>query len=69
MHHLHRMLVLGAFVGCTCFAFGCVPVELVVCRVRFARVSCPRLRFGIECTRPEEGMEMLVCYMYGLDLT
>ena len=33
----------GAFVGC-CFACGCV-LELVVCRVRFARVSCPRLRF------------------------
>ena len=32
-----------AFVGC-CFACGCV-LELVVCRVRFARVSCPRLRF------------------------
>ena len=27
-----------------CFACGCV-LELVVCRVRFARVSCPRLRF------------------------
>ena len=35
--------VWGAFVGC-CFACGCV-LELVVCRVRFARVSCPRLRF------------------------
>ena len=33
----------AAFVGC-CFACGCV-LELVVCRVRFARVSCPRLRF------------------------
>ena len=45
--------VWGAFVGC-CFACGCV-LELVVCRVRFARVSCPRLRFvyslrvGVEC--------------------
>ena len=29
--------VWGAFVGC-CFACGCV-LELVVCRVRFARVS------------------------------
>ena len=36
--------VWGAFVGC-CFACGCV-LELVVCRVRFARVSCPRLRFS-----------------------
>ena len=35
--------VLGAFVSC-CFACGCV-LKLVVCRVRFARVSCPRLRF------------------------
>ena len=35
--------VWGAFVAC-CFACGCV-LELVVCRVRFARVSCPRLRF------------------------
>ena len=34
--------VWGAFVVC-CFAFGCV-LELVVSRVRFARVSCPRLR-------------------------
>ena len=33
-----------AFV-CCCFACDCV-LELVVCRVRFARVSCPRLRFG-----------------------
>ena len=37
---------LGALVSC-CFACGCV-LELAVCRVRFARVSCPRLRFG-EC--------------------
>ena len=36
--------VWGAFVSC-CFACGCV-LELVVCRVRFARVSCPRLRFA-----------------------
>ena len=37
----------GAFVSLVscCFACGCV-LELVVCRVRFARVSCPRLRFG-----------------------
>ena len=34
--------VWGAFVSC-CFACGCV-LELVVCRVRFARVSCPWLR-------------------------
>ena len=27
-----------------CFACGCV-LELVVCWVRFARVSCPWLRF------------------------
>ena len=27
-----------------CLACGCV-LELVVCRVRFARVSCPCLRF------------------------
>ena len=33
-----------AFVGC-CFACGCV-LERVVCRVRFARVSCPWLRFS-----------------------
>ena len=33
-----------AFV-CCCFACDCV-LELVVCRVRFARVSCPWLRFG-----------------------
>ena len=32
-----------AFV-CCCFACDCV-LELVVCRVRFARVSCPWLRF------------------------
>ena len=32
-----------AFVGC-CFACGCV-LERVVFRVRFARVSCPWLRF------------------------
>ena len=32
-----------AFVSC-CFACGCV-LEFVVCRVRFACVSCPRLRF------------------------
>ena len=40
--------VWGAFAGC-CFACGCV-LELIVCRFRFARVSCPwlRLRFGIE---------------------
>ena len=31
---------------CCCFACDCV-LELVVCRVRFARVSCPWLRF--EC--------------------
>ena len=31
--------VWGAFAGC-CFACGCV-LELIVCRVRFARVSCP----------------------------
>ena len=36
--------VWGAFVSCW-FACGCV-LELAVCRVRFARVSCPRLRFG-----------------------
>ena len=29
---------------CCCFACDCV-LELVVCRVRFARVSCPWLRF------------------------
>ena len=34
--------ILVAFV-CCCFACDCV-LELVVCRVRFARVSCPRLR-------------------------
>ena len=34
----------SSFVGCS-FACGCV-LELVVCRVRFARVSCPRLRFA-----------------------
>ena len=38
-----RFVCRGAFVAC-CFACGCV-LELVVCRVRFARVSCPRLRF------------------------
>ena len=32
-----------AFV-CCCFACDCV-LELAVCRVRFARVSCPWLRF------------------------
>ena len=41
--------VWGALVSC-CFACGCV-LELAVCRVRFARVSCPRLRFG-ECHTP-----------------
>ena len=40
-----REVCLGAFVSC-CFACGCV-LELVVCRVRFARVSCPWLRFGV----------------------
>ena len=38
--------VWGAFVSCCfpgCFACGCV-LKLVVCRVRFARVSCPWLR-------------------------
>ena len=35
--------VWGAFVGC-CFVCGCV-LELVVCRVRYARVSCSRFRF------------------------
>ena len=34
-----------AFV-CCCFACDCV-LELVVCRVRFARVSCPWLRFNV----------------------
>ena len=34
-----------AFV-CCCFACDCV-LELVVCRVRFARVSCPWLRFEV----------------------
>ena len=29
-----------------CFACDCV-LELVVCRVRFARVSCPWLRFRV----------------------
>ena len=29
-----------------CFACDCV-LELAVCRVRFARVSCPWLRFGV----------------------
>ena len=29
-----------------CFACGCV-LERVVCRVRFSRVSCPWLRFGV----------------------
>ena len=32
--------------ACCCFACGCV-LELVVCRVRFARVSCPWLRFDM----------------------
>ena len=36
-----------AFV-CCCFACDCV-LELVVCRVRFARVFCPWLRFGATC--------------------
>ena len=35
--------VWGACVRGCCFACGCV-LELVVCRVRFARVSCPRFR-------------------------
>ena len=39
--------VWGAFVSCW-FACGCV-LELAVCRVRFARVSCPRLRFENGC--------------------
>ena len=33
------------------FACGCV-LERVVCRVRFARVSCPWLRFGYLEARP-----------------
>ena len=37
------LVCLVAFV-CCCFACDCV-LELVVCRVRFERVSCPRLRF------------------------
>ena len=40
-----REVCLVAFV-CCCFACDCV-LELVVCRVRFARVSCPRLRFAV----------------------
>ena len=45
-----------AFV-CCCFACDCV-LELVVCRVRFARVSCPRLRFNkISITKPELAAE------------
>ena len=35
-----------AFV-CCCFACDCV-LELAVCRVRFARVSCPWLRFEVD---------------------
>ena len=31
---------------CCCFACDCV-LELVVCRVRFARVSCPWLIFAV----------------------
>ena len=38
-----REVCMVAFV-CCCFACDCV-LELV-CRVRFARVSCPWLRFG-----------------------
>ena len=36
-----------AFV-CCCFACDCV-LELVVCRVRFARVSCPRVEIWRVC--------------------
>ena len=41
-----------AFMSC-CFACACV-LELVVCRVRFARVSCPWLRFGVKDRRARE---------------
>ena len=42
-HASEREVCMVAFV-CCCFACDCV-LELV-CRVRFARVSCPWLRFG-----------------------
>ena len=43
-----REVCLGSWVAfvCCCFACDCV-LELVVCRVRFARVFCPWLRFGL----------------------
>ena len=42
-----REVCLGCIrvIVCCCFACDCV-LELVVCRVRFARVSCPWLRWG-----------------------
>ena len=48
--------VWGAFVSC-CFACGCV-LELVVCRVRFARVSCPRLRLEIQVSPPQSNVSL-----------
>ena len=41
---------------CCCFACDCV-LELVVCRVRFARVSCPWLRFecAVLCSEASSG--------------
>ena len=47
-----------AFV-CCCFACDCV-LELVVCRVRFARVSCPRLRF-VHGSVPGNGRGKALC--------
>ena len=54
---LREPCVWVAFV-CCCFACDCV-LELVVCRVRFARVSCPWLRFELRepCERsPSNGL-------------
>ena len=54
-----------AFV-CCCFACDCV-LELVVCRVRFARVSCPWLRFEYACltVQHQDGVKLAELGLYG----
>ena len=52
--------VWGAFVSCW-FACGCV-LELAVCRVRFARVSCPRLRFAGLFTGAPTAVDILASF-------
>ena len=49
-------------VGC-CFACGCVH-ELVVGRVRVARVSCPRLRFETTTITQDSGRRSYILQVY-----